>query len=413
MEKLRSAPGSRGPVTLLCLASYEKGHRFLEEAKRQGCAVYLLTSQSLRETANFPVASLDEIFYFPDDRSEWNLREMVERVAHLARHIHFDAVVALDDFDVEKAALLREHFRWPGLGESATRLFRDKLAMRVAATTAGIPVPRFTATANYIDLTQFVDSVPAPWVLKPRMLAGAIGIRKFHDREAFWQQIHSLGNEQSFYVLEEFVAGDIFHVDSLWFGGEMLAAVPSAYGTPPLEVTQSGGVFTSRLLPREDPLARALNGLNQRVLKAFGLQNGVSHTEFIRSAQSGELYFLETSARVGGAFISDLVEAGTGMNLWAEWAKIEVAVLRGEPYQPPVLRQDFAGLLVSLAREEWPDTSSFQDPEVFLRIAKKNHVGFVVRSDDPSRVSELLVEYTDRVRKEHYASVPPRERPYF
>lgn len=396
-------------ITLLCLASFEKGHRFLEQAKEEGCSVHLLTSESLRHTASFPVDKLDAIHYLPDDELAWNMDTMLEKVADLARHIHFDRVVALDDFDLEKAALIREHFRLPGLGESATRLFRDKLAMRTSAAAAGIRVPRFTGTANYIDLTRFVDSVPAPWVLKPRMMAGAIGIRKFTDREEFWRRIHELGNRQSFFVLEEFVPGDIFHVDSIWFGGQMVMSVASAYGTPPLEVTQNGGIFTTSLIPLKSELSERLREINEKVLTAFGLTHGVSHTEFIRARDSGELFFLETSARVGGAYISDLVEAGTGINLWAEWAKIEAAQARGEQYSVPAMRHDSAGLLVSLARQEWPDTSNFRDPEVVMRIDRKNHVGFVLRSPDHHRIDQLLSNYTDRVRRDFHASAPARE----
>ena len=60
-------------------------------------------------------------------------------------------------------------------------------------------------------------------------------------------------------------------------------------------------------------------------MKAFGLVRGVSHSEFIRGRDDGKLYFLETSARVGGAHIVDLIEAATGINMWAEWAKVEIA----------------------------------------------------------------------------------------
>ena len=65
--------------------------------------------------------------------------------------------------------------------------------------------------------------------------------------------------------------------------------------------------------------------MNKRVLQSFGLRDGVSHTEFICAHENGMFYFLETSARVGGAHIADLVEQGTGVNLWAEWARVEVA----------------------------------------------------------------------------------------
>lgn len=398
------------PLTFLCLASYDKGHRFLEEAKRQGCRVLLLTSLSLQDTAKWPRESLDDIFYMPDQEHEWNLQHMVLAVSHVCKTTQIDRIVALDDFDLEKAAMLREHLRLPGLGETATRFFRDKLAMRMRAAENGIRVPEFTAVFNYEKITEFVDSVPPPWVLKPRLMAGAIGIKKFDRRQDVWDRIHSIGDQQSFFVLERFIPGDIFHVDSIWHRGEMVYAISSAYGTPPLEVTTTGGIFTTRILERGSEPDRALRAMNQEVLKAFRLTDGVSHTEFIRAHENGSYYFLETSARVGGAHISDLIEAASGINLWAEWARVELAAARGTSYAPPQERGDYAGLLVSLARQEWPDTSTFQDPEVVWRMRRRHHIGFIVKSPYRDRVEDLLGLYAERVQADFHASAPAREK---
>lgn len=398
------------PLSILCLASYEKGQRFLQQAKELGCRVYLLTSLSLKDKANFPLERLDDVFYMPDQDHEWNLQDMVHAVSHLCRETRIDRVVALDDFDVEKAALLREHLRIAGLGESATRFFRDKLAMRMLASEHGIPVPEFTSTIHNPDISHFLDTVQPPWVLKPRLLAGAIGIKKYHQGQEVWDRIHSLGDEQSNFVLERFIPGDIFHVDSIWFQGHMVYAVSSVYGTPPLEVTHGGGIFTTRLLERESSDDKGLRRLNEKVLSAFHLQNGVSHTEFIRAQEDGHIYFLETSARVGGANIADLIEAATGINMWSEWAKVELAAARGTHYQLPQTRNEYAGLLVSLARQEWPDTSWFPEPELVWRLHKRHHVGFIVKSADYARVGELLTLYVTRVQSDYHASAPAREK---
>ncbi len=397
-------------LNFLCLASYEKGHQTLEELKRQGCRVFLLTSLSLKDKADWPLESLDDIFYLPDRDHEWDLQEMLKGVSHLARSVRIDRIVALDDFDVEKAALLREHFRLPGLGESAARYFRDKLAMRVRAAQSGIRVPDYSATYNYQQLDEFLERVPAPWILKPRLMAGAIGIRKFWDKQELWNRIHSLGDEQSFFVLERFVPGAIFHVDSIWFGGELVYSIASAYGTPPFELTTEGGVFTTQIVEQGSEVDFLLKSTNEKVLKAFGLAYGVSHSEFIRAHADGEIYFLETSARVGGAHIADLIEQATGVNLWIEWAKCEVATALNMKYNLSTARSDYAGLLVSLARQEWPDTSGFTDLELVWRLKKQNHIGFIVKSAKRERVEQLLNQYSERIRHEFQATAPPRNR---
>jgi hypothetical protein len=86
-------------------------------------------------------------------------------------------------------------------------------------------------------------------------------------------------------------------------------------------------------------------------------------------------------------------------------------VARGDNYQLAPSRADYAGLLVSLARQEWPDTSSFQEPELIWRMQKRHHVGMIVKSPDRGRVQYLLDRYAGRVRNEYHASAPPRERP--
>ena len=110
-------------LTILCISSYEKGFDFMREAKAQGCRVILLTSKSL-ENADWPRESLDEIFYIPDKNKDWNMQDVIYGVSYLARTENIDRIVALDDFDVERAASLREHLRLGGMGDTTARTTR-------------------------------------------------------------------------------------------------------------------------------------------------------------------------------------------------------------------------------------------------------------------------------------------------
>jgi biotin carboxylase len=396
-------------LTLLCLASYHKGFEFLREAKRQGCRVLLVTSASLRD-AEWPHESIDEVFYVRDDKKRWKLDDLILGASHLARRVEIDRIVPLDDFDLEKASALREHLRIPGMGESTTRHFRDKLAMRVKAHDDGLPVPAFVHVLNDERIREFCRRVPPPWFLKPRHQAGAIGIRKINGEDELWAVTEALGDERSYFLLEEYVAGDVCHVDSIVYEREVLAAIPSKYGTPPFDVSHGGGVFTTRLMDRSTPESRDLLDLNARLLASLGLVRGVSHSEYIRG-RDGRLVFLETSARVGGAHIVDLIEAATGVNLWAEWAKVEIAG-GTQPYTVPPIGRDFAGLLVCLARQEWPDLSAYNDPEIVWRLQKPHHAGVIVKSSRQERIDELLASYTERFRHDFVAALPAAQTPF-
>ncbi len=402
-------------MTILCIASYEKGHEFLRECRRQGWRVLLLTSLSLKDNASWPRDSIDEIFYMPDVDKKWDRQQTINAVSYLARTQRLDRIVPLDDFDLEMAASLREHLRIPGMGETTTRYFRDKLAMRVQALDkfnkgGGVEVPDFVHVLHHETIGRFTELIPPPWVLKPRFMAGAIGIKLVHDTKHLWELIHALGDEQSNYLLERYVPGDIFHVDSIVYESKIRFTSVSRYGTPPMDVSHGGGVFTTSIVERGSQDERDLLAHNPRVLEAMGLLRGVAHTEFIKSRTDGRIYFLETAARVGGANIVELVEAATGLNLWAEWAKVEIAGGKA-PYDPPAARDDYAGLLVSLAKQEHPDTSAYDDPEIVWRMEKKHHVGLIVRSSGRARVTALLDNYVPRVRQDFLATAPPRERP--
>ena len=392
-------------LTFLCITTYEKGQEFMRECKRQGCRVLLLTAEKLKD-ADWPRESLDDTFYLPEDIA---LADIVKAVTHLARGQKIDRIVALDEFDMETAATLREHLRIPGMGLTTMRYFRDKLAMRMRALDRHVRVPDFVPVVNHDDIRYYMDHVPGPWVLKPRQEASAIGIKKINAPAELWPLLDQLGDKQSAHLLERFLPGDVFHVDSVVSENEILFANVSKYGKPPMNVAH-GGVFTTFTLPRKGGEDAALRAINRELIAALGLLRGVSHAEFIRAHDDGEFYFLECAARVGGAYINEMVEAATGINLWREWARIEVSGGDGT-YALPRVREDYAGVILSLARQENPDTSSFNDPEVYYRIKKHHHAGLVLKSTDAQKIPALFESYAQRFADQFLAVEPMKDKP--
>lgn len=391
------------PPTILCLASYEKGAEFLRESKRLGARVLFLTVDSLRD-APWPYESVDERYFMPD---LYNRANVLRGVSYLARSERIDRIIPLDEFDLEMAAHLREHLRLPGLGETQARFFRDKLAMRLRAQEAGIPVPPFVGVINYDALRDYMERVPPPWVLKPRTQASALGIKKIHEPEALWRTLDTLG-EGSFHLLEAFVPGDVYHVDSVVWEGEVVFAEVHRYANPPFDVMHGSGIFCTRTLERGSKDERALKETVKTMVGAFGMVRGVLHTEFIKG-EDGHFFFLETAARVGGANIAETVEAATGINLWREWARLEVSHIRGEVYSLPEPRRDYAGVLISLAKQEWPDLSAYKDSDIVWRMSKRHHAGLIVASSEAERVQGLLEGYMTRFYEDFHASMPAPE----
>ncbi len=391
----------------LCIASYEKGHDFIRQLADSGVKPTLLTMEKLRNEP-WPREILEDLVTMP---SGLDNQQILNTVMWLARGKKFDRLAALDEFDMEIVAQLREHMRIPGMGVSATAYYRDKLAMRTGALQAGFLVPEFVAVVNYDELRAYMDRVPAPWLLKPRSEASALGIRKIQQPEDLWRTLDQLGDRQSYFLMEQFVPGDIFHVDSIVSEGKVVFSSVHQYGRPPMQVMHDGGVFTTRTVDRQSSDWTQLTELNARLAPALGMQRGVTHGEYIKAHADGRFYFLEIAARVGGAFIADLVEHSTGINLWREWARIEVAHLRGEAYSLPPVREEYAGSVLCLAKEEQSDTSAFNAPEIVYRMKKSHHAGLIVRSQNPERVKQLLEEYSQAFLDKFMASMPVPDRP--
>ena len=394
------------PLTILCVTSYEKGQEFLRTCKQIGCRVLLLTVEKLRN-GDWPREAIDEMFFMPE---ELPLSGLINAVSYAARNQKIDRIVALDEFDMENVSALREHLRIPGMGLTTVRYFRDKLAMRAKAKEEGVLVPEFVHVLNYGELREFMASVPGPWLLKPRSQASGIGMKKIHAPDELWPWLDRLGDEQSHFLLEQFIPGSVFHVDSVVSERHVMFAEAHAYGAPPLDVSHGGGVFTTRGLPREAAETQQLKELNRNLMQVLGLLRGVTHAEFLKAHATGKIYFLEIAARVGGAYISDVIEAATGINLWREWAKLEIGAGKTR-YELPQAQQNYAGVIVSLARQEHPDTFSYNDPEIAYRVKKYHHAGFIVKSPREERVRELLDSYAKRFAVDFLATQPVPDKP--
>ncbi|MCH7408660.1 ATP-grasp domain-containing protein [Belliella sp. DSM 111904] len=394
--------------TFICLSNYFKGKDFMIQLNKLGNKVYLITTESLRD-AGWPHEHLEEIFYMPGLDLEWNMDHLLLGVAGLMKSNKIASIIALDDYDVEKGTFLRENLRIPGMGQTTGRYFRDKLAMRIKAQDEGVLVPAFSGLFNDEEINHFADTVAAPWVLKPRSEASANGIIKVHDKDDLWKHIHELGDQRVKYLVEQFKPGDVYHADGLNVNGKVLSCTVSQYLATPMEISQGGGIFRSANVPYGSADEKAIQKANKEVMKAFGMKNGASHTEFIKNREDGKMYFLETSSRVGGAHLAEMVEAATGINLWAEWAKIEDAIAKSYEYKLPKIRKEYAGIVLTLSKFEHPDLSSFDDKEVCFRVPLKYHAGLIVKSKDHGRVRALLDSYAEKLSSD-FSSVAAPEK---
>jgi biotin carboxylase len=368
---------------------------FIRELKAQGHRVVVVTRADALGY-DWPRQDIDALYAVNDI---FDAAEVRNAVSYLARSEQIDRLVGPGEFDIELAASLREHLRVGGMGETTARYFRDKLAMRERASSHGIKVPAFIGAIHHPAIARFLDEVPGPWVLKPRMAASSKGIKVLRHADEVWQALAALGDRASDHLIERFTPGHVYHVDGVVSGREVRFASAHRYGRPILDLHTNGGVYTTWRIGEHTPEAQALFALNKQVVETFGLAAGVFHIEYIQGRDDGQFYFLEASARVGAGLIEEMVEAESGINLWREWARLEVGEVV-PPYALQRSRDVYAGVLASAAPYERPDASPYLGADVQALPAKPYHLGLLVTGASPEVVSQRLQGLAERVQRE-------------
>jgi biotin carboxylase len=334
--------GTDGEI-ILCMAASHTGDRFLEELANLGCRAVLLTIDEQRD-AGWSREMISELHSMP---AGMTLQQITNTVTYLARSRKFERIIALDNFNVEIAAALREHLRIPGMGVTTAHYFSDRLATRIKASRMGIAVPAFSPIANYDELRHFMQAVAAPWLLTPRGASCGSESRQVHESEQVWRALDALGDTQSGFLLEQSIDGDRIHVDSLTADGRVVFSAVSPYRAASSQGSGTGEVLPTTQNNSSKAEIERLRRANTALLSSMRMARGATHTEFLRSSATGEFYFMETAASVDDQCVADMMQERHGLNLWREWARLEVAAMRRQPYALPLSASDRKALPVS------------------------------------------------------------------
>ncbi|MER7753308.1 ATP-grasp domain-containing protein [Kitasatospora sp. NPDC097643] len=233
-----------------------------------------------------------------------------------------ERIFPLFEGDVLPASRARRDHGIPGLTPDQALNFRDKNVMHRRAEELGVRVARSCRPDTLGAVEEFAGQVGYPVVIKP--YAGwACGSTYRVDGPAELAEVWAeMGDDRHEYRVEEFIRGTEFHVDSLLRDGEVVFEQLSQYTYSVLEYRDEPGGTISRkhhLSPQEQRILE----LSADVLRGFGMSTGVAHAEYFL-LDDGEVVFGEAGARAGGGSIVPAVQAGRGINLAGEWARLEL-----------------------------------------------------------------------------------------
>lgn len=212
-------------------------------------------------------------------------------------------IICLSEDNLLVSAKLRDEFNIPGLRFDVAVPFRNKIIMKNVLKSKNIRVPHYSKfdndkakdPSNYFE--NLSEKMGLPFVAKPTSFLGGLGVVMIDSVKSFTEFCKSSLIEAE-YEVEEFIAGTLFHCDSIRKGGKTIFSVCSEYNNPNFDF-QLGKPVISMPLVQDDPLAKRISFFNETVLDALDYEQGVSHHELFLT-KNDKLIFLEIAARSPG-----------------------------------------------------------------------------------------------------------------
>ncbi|MGW7286224.1 ATP-grasp domain-containing protein [Streptomyces sp. NPDC054847] len=281
-------------------------------------------------------AALAEEWIWVDDLfGDWTTVRQAEQwhARYGVRH-----VVCLDERGLIVAARLRGL-----LGVTSGQDLRSAEAFRLKhrmyeLLQGAVDVPSFTVAADGFEVREAARSLGTPVVVKPVDGAGSKDTVVLRDDTALdsWLDTHpvTLGAPV---LVQEFAAGDMYHVDGLTIGNEAYGITVSRYGGSTLGY-QEARPLTSAMVPLSAPSHALLTEAVRTVLATLPDTGGSPfHAEFFLE-ESGRVRFCEIAARGGGAGVGPCWKLAYGADMFRAHALMQCGladeVLPELPAQP-------------------------------------------------------------------------------
>ncbi len=262
----------------------------------------------------------------------WSDEDAVVRtVMHQLRGRNVDLVETLWESTMLLAATLREAIGVPGMTVQQTLPFRDKGEMKRVVEAAGLRTPRSVRTTTRDGCRDAAEQIGFPIIIKPIAGAGSMDTFRIENDAELDDALARLGHVPEVSV-EEFIIGDEFTYDTICAGGEIAFQNVCEYRPNPLIGKQVEWISPQVIAYRDltDPFIADGVALGRAVIGAMGVQSGMTHMEWYRTA-SGEVVFGEIGARAPGGRLTDLMNFACDTDLYTGWAE---AVCLGMFTQP-------------------------------------------------------------------------------
>ncbi|WP_179032708.1 ATP-grasp domain-containing protein [Paenibacillus kribbensis] len=234
------------------------------------------------------------------------------KALELYEQYQYSSIVATGERDLIRAGKLRDLLHLEGQSGSSALAFRDKTVMKRYAHSAGLKVPHFKLVEDTMDIISFIRGNGYPAIVKPVDGAASEGTHILKNDEDLEKLLISGVSKKS--EIEEFIEGDMYHIDGLVINGQIKLIHPSKYLSGCLAFNESSALV-SVMLDDNNVLFDKLVTYTTRLLEVLPTpENTAFHAEIFVTPEH-ELVLCEIASRNGGGKINQSYEYAFHVNL--------------------------------------------------------------------------------------------------
>ncbi|MEQ4724887.1 ATP-grasp domain-containing protein [Nonomuraea sp. B19D2] len=206
----------------------------------------------------------------------------------------------------------------PGPGVGAARIARSKIRQREVCQRHGLTGPRHSAVTGPDDLVRFFATGVQAAVLKPADSSASAAVFAVHGVEEAldrWPRVRAISPSRTG-IVEEYLSGAEASVEAVVRDGKLIFSS--------LTRKQTGGptgfLEVAHTTDRADRPNAALNALVRDLIAAWQVESAVLHVEV--KLDGGRPVLLEATVRPAGDYITELVSAVHGRDLYLDQARL-------------------------------------------------------------------------------------------